>query len=164
MTPPTTDPACPTPVRWIAIVMSLLVGGFVMPLNAAESPDGLYRWQENGQVVYGDSPPARTTTEKLEYVGEQIMLRHDEMGFDNSGRPPVILLTKRTCRDCNRTRALLYERRVPFREFDVELSTVGEREYRRLRADRVPVVMIGRSGSGGYDEARLTRLLDEAGY
>ncbi len=148
--------------------VKLLVGVSAMLMaTGAQSADGtdtLYRWEDDGQVVYGDSPPNHTTAETLRYAGEQIILKQGSMALDATGRHPVILLTKRDCAVCNRTRSLLYERRVPFREFDIELSSVGRREYQRLQANTVPVVVIGRDGSSGQDEGTLLQMLDEAGY
>ena len=146
------------------VLMGLTAMLLAPSTRSADGTDTLYRWEEDGQVVYGDSPPNHSTAETLQYAGEQILLRHGSMALDAAGRHPVILLTKRDCAVCNRTRSLLYERRVPFREFDIELSSVGRREYQRLRANTVPVVMIGRDGSSGQDETTLMQLLDEAGY
>ena len=153
-------PAYPTVTLLIGLSAVLLATS----AKSADETDTLYRWKEDGQVVYGDAPPNHITAETLQYAGEQITRRQGSMALDTSGRHPVILLTKRDCAVCNHTRSLLYERRVPFREFDIELSSVGRREYERLRASTVPVVMIGRDGSSGQNEATLLQMLDAAGY
>jgi len=146
------------------VLMGLTAMLLTPSTRSADGTDTLYRWQEDGQVVYGDSPPNPSTAETLQYSGEQLLLRHGSMAADASGRHPVILLTRRDCAVCNRTRSLLYERRVPFREFDIELSGFGRREYQRLRANTVPMVLIGGDGSSGQDEASLLQMLDAAGY
>jgi glutaredoxin len=130
--------------------------------SADERP--LFRWLEQGQLTYGDAPPVGVDAQRLDYGDAQVLQRWTPQTGDSSGRPPVYLLTSAECLDCDRLRALLNRRRIPFQEYDVQHSVVGRRELLRLGSAQVPQVLVSDTGNSGYDEVRVNELLDAAGY
>ncbi len=149
------------------ILITLLVALVAAPLathGAGGRTESLYRWRENGQIIYGDSPPAGTSAESLKYDGSRLRIHLKDPGLADGTGSSVVLLTRTECLRCEKVRQYLTDRGVPFQELDVERSEAGGSEYGRLLGGPLPITLIGNKGTGGFDEQRLDALLSEAGY
>ncbi len=75
-------------------------------------------------------------------------------------RHRVLVYTTRTCPWCTRAKAYLAQRRVPFREVDIERDPSAARDLvRRTGQTGVPVVEIDGRPVVGFDRQRIDRLL-----
>ncbi|MCV2395367.1 glutathione S-transferase N-terminal domain-containing protein [Actinotalea sp. M2MS4P-6] len=72
----------------------------------------------------------------------------------------VLVFTTPTCSWCNRLKAYLRERRVPFREVDVSRDTSAARDVQRRTGQMgVPVIVIDNKPIVGFDRPKIDRLL-----
>ncbi len=72
----------------------------------------------------------------------------------------VIVFTTPSCPWCNKAKAYLRERRVPFREIDVARDAAAARDLvRRTGQMGVPVVEIDGRPVVGFDRPQIDRLL-----
>jgi glutaredoxin len=77
---------------------------------------------------------------------------------------PVKLFTQEQCEACDRARALLVKRGVPFSEVNV-LSQKESDEVKAISGGtNLPLVVVGSLHQSGYQEQLLNSLLDTAGY
>jgi len=134
------------------------------PTSAAGRDAHMYRWQEGDTVIYGDSPPPGTRSETLRLQGSELRIEVKDPDYSEGTGSSVVLLSRTKCEACDRVRAYLQAREVPFREHDVESSEAGRREYGRLLGGSLPITLIGNKGASGFNRARLDELLAEAGY
>ena len=135
-----------------------------VPHTAAGRDAFMYRWQEGDTVIYGDSPPPGSRSETLRLQGSELRIELKDPEYSEGTGSSVVLLIRGDCEDCDKVRAYLQARKVPFEEFDVESSEVGRREYGRLLGGGLPITLIGNKGAGGFNRPRLDELLTEAGY
>ncbi|TRX75373.1 glutaredoxin family protein [Pseudomonas mangiferae] len=68
-----------------------------------------------------------------------------------SGSGEVVLYATSWCGYCAKTRALLKEHAIPYREWDVEQSDEGRRAFRALGGRGVPLVVVRGTVIAGYD-------------
>lgn len=72
----------------------------------------------------------------------------------------VLVFTTPTCSWCNRAKAFLRERRVPFKEIDVSRDAAAARDLvRRTGQTGVPVIEIDGKPIVGFDRPKIERLL-----
>ncbi len=72
----------------------------------------------------------------------------------------VLVFTTPTCPWCNRAKAYLRSRGVPFREVDVSRDPAAARDLvRRTGQMGVPVIEIDGRPIVGFDQARIDQLL-----
>lgn len=75
----------------------------------------------------------------------------------------VILFSTSTCPWCKRAERYLKEKRVPFKEINVEKDSKAARDLvRKTGQTGVPVLKIGSKWIVGFDRARIERELGRA--
>jgi len=79
-------------------------------------------------------------------------------------RPEVKMYATSWCPYCAKARAYFARRGIAYVEVDIERSREGRAEYDRLGARGIPVIFVGPQRMNGFSEARLSRLLADAGY
>ncbi|GMU73358.1 MAG: glutaredoxin family protein [Burkholderiales bacterium] len=129
----------------------------------------VYRYEDaQGRVVYSDKPPptdARKAQQKrigANYIEtEQAPLELQQA----TERFPVTLFTF-ACGDvCQKAEALLNRRGVPFSTVNVEDPANAKRLEALTGEMTAPVLQVGdKLVAKGFNEARWTAMLDEAGY
>lgn len=73
----------------------------------------------------------------------------------------VVVFTTPSCSWCRRVKRYLRERRVPFKEINIEKDAGAARDVVRKTGQMgVPVVKIGGSWIVGFDRGRIERELD----
>jgi len=149
--------------HWVAVLALTCI---VFPAHGQQK---LYRWVDaNGQVQYTDKPPpkeARQVEQKklgnragdgpLPYDLQQAMKLFPVTVFaSNCGEP------------CDKGRKLLETRGVPYTEKDAS-DPVVQAELRKATGSasvEVPVLMVGRSVTRGWEEGQWNAALDAANY
>ena len=79
------------------------------------------------------------------------------------GSEPVVLLSASWCGYCRRLRGDLQRWQVPFAEYDIERSEVGQRAFALLGNRGVPILLVGEQRAYGYVPRRVRQLLVDAG-
>jgi glutaredoxin len=134
----------------LALIMALIVQ---TPLSAGAG--GIHRWTDpDGSVHYGDRPPAAAESEvvKLQintYSSPGIEAL--EAVFRTEDK--VVMYSATWCGVCKRAKRYFEDRRIPFTEYDVETSAKGKRDYLKLGARGVPVILVGRRRLNGFSPA-----------
>lgn len=71
----------------------------------------------------------------------------------------AVLYATEWCGYCARTRKLFNERKIPFREYDIEKSAEGEAQYEKLGGNGVPLIIIKDKVIHGYDKDEIEEAL-----
>lgn len=79
------------------------------------------------------------------------------------GNEPVVLLSAEWCGYCEKLRADLDGWGVPYREYDVENTSEGEKAFGLLRGAGVPVLLVAERRFFGYEPKRIRQSLSDAG-
>ncbi len=145
------------------------IAAVILSIACADASGQAYRWvDKEGKVHYTQAPPppdARAVQKKT--------FRHGPAEASNlpyatqvaAKNFPVTLYTSPDCgAPCDRARAVLVKRAVPFKETSV-LSQSDVDEMKRLsgKAD-VPLLVVGAQVQSGFQEVLYNGLLDSAGY
>jgi glutaredoxin len=76
-----------------------------------------------------------------------------------SRTPRITLYTTRNCAHCKRAKQYLQSLGLRFAEWDVNHSARGKKEFARLGARAVPVIVVGDQRIDGFDRRRLDAAL-----
>ena len=75
------------------------------------------------------------------------------------GQGEVRLYATDWCPYCAKTRALLEQKHVPYKEYNIETSEEGRSQYQRLAGKGVPVLLIDGEVVRGYHEQTIVAAL-----
>jgi glutaredoxin len=75
--------------------------------------------------------------------------------------PRITLYTTRNCPHCRQAKQYLQARGLRFAELDVNHSPRGKKEFARLGARGVPVILVGDRRIDGFDRRRLDAALNK---
>ena len=143
----------------------LSVGGFLV--CAMTKAGGVYTWKDSqGRTHFGDRPPdrfgAQTVDIRLNTYQSPAKSFRDNPGALPQGK--VLIYTTFRCGYCRKAKAFLAGNGISYTEYDVETTAKGRRDLRQLRGQGVPIILLGEQRLNGYSEARLSRMLNNAGY
>jgi len=74
----------------------------------------------------------------------------------------VIMYGTRTCGYCAKARALFDSKGVVFREYDINSSSEGRRQYNALRGRGVPLIVINGNVIKGYNKTKILAALNSS--
>ena len=150
----------PIAIPWIKCLPALAI--CILLFSSAKLTAEIYTWQDaQGHTHFGDRPPAesRATEHKLRintYTSPKIK--------PLSGITPskdlrkVVMYSTEWCGVCKTAKRYFKERKIPFREYDVEKSRKGESDFKRLRGQGVPIILVGKQRLNGFSTARFESI------
>ena len=74
---------------------------------------------------------------------------------------PVVMYGTDWCGNCKMTRAYLRKNNIPFFEYDVEKSPEGQRQYKALQGNGVPLLLVKNSVIRGYNPQAIAAEMRE---
>jgi len=74
---------------------------------------------------------------------------------------PVVMYGTDWCGNCKATRAYLRENKIPFFEYDVEKSPEGQRQFKALQGNGVPLLLVKNNVIRGYDPDAIQQALSD---
>jgi glutaredoxin len=153
--------------RFRALVCAL----FACCLAAAAGPAHAqqYRWiDEKGRVQYSDTapPPGAKDVRKKNLSSGAAAAPAEPYALQVARKnAPVKLYSSPDCGDwCNKARALLNLRGIPFTEISVSSAEDAEVLKKLSGGETVPTLVVGNSVQKGFLESSYQQALDAAGY
>ena len=147
----------------------LVAAAFAATIACGAATAQAYRWvDEQGNVHYTQTPPppgAKNVQRKnLQQSGAAASADLPYATKLAAQNFPVKLFAQEKCEACDRARALLVKRGVPFAEVNV-LSQKEADEVKAISGEgNLPLVVVGSLHQSGFQEQLLNSLLDTAGY
>ncbi len=133
----------------------------LLPLIA--NAGGIHQWQdEDGNIHFGDKPPASVETTLITVkpnVYESPSIERNEIALGR-GRS-VVMYSAEWCGYCKKARKYFKANDIPFKEYDVEKSRKGQRDYKKLKAKGVPVILIGEKRLNGFSEKSFNSIYEQ---
>jgi glutaredoxin len=77
--------------------------------------------------------------------------------------PRITVYTTDRCAHCRAAKDFLKRHRLGFREANIGRDRRAQKEFERLGARAVPVILVGEHRLNGFDPKRLAELLARAG-
>ncbi len=75
--------------------------------------------------------------------------------------PRVTLYSSRQCAHCKQLKQVLLQNNIKFMEFDVQSNRRAAKDFQRLGARGVPVLLVGESRLDGFQPQKLNKLLKQ---
>ena len=148
----------PVPRRLIWILLLLL---------PAVSTAGIYSWtDENGKVHFSDRPPIDRESDEIRVRVNTYESASEisQVDFVSASDRKVVLYTTQRCGYCKKAKQFLGRHNIAYREYDVETSSKGKRDFKRLNGQGVPIILVGKQRMDGFSEGRMAGMLRNAGY
>lgn len=130
-----------------------------LPVNSE-----IYRWTDaEGNVQFGDRPPPSQEVKRIEVnvnsyesvtIEPFVPFKSDSPGRGKS----VIMYSTSWCGFCRKARLYMRKHHIPFKEYDVEKSEKGKRDYKKLNGRGVPILLIGDKRMNGFNISQFRRL------
>jgi len=141
-------------------------------LVAATAGAQMYRWvDKDGKVHYTDTPPpaaAKSAEKRTAAPAPTSAGPAAPYAVQQAAKNfPVVVYTSSSCgQPCADGKALLAARGVPYREIAVgtESGMSKEEMQKATGSDGVPVMMVGRSATRGFEAGMWHSALDAGGY
>jgi len=120
----------------------------------------VYKWTDShGRVHFGDRPPADAQAEAVHlrintYESPSI----ETYGVPGAAGGKVVMYSTAWCTVCKQARNYFNENGISFTEYDIEKDEGAGREFRKLGARGVPVILVGSSRMNGFSPQAFLRL------
>ena len=141
----------------------------VVAACAAAQAQQVYRYvDKEGRIIYSDrAPPSDSKDIQAKRLSPNFIENNDVpvATVQAAQRFPVTLYTFACGTVCQNAEALLNRRGVPFSTVNVEDQKGADLLLKLTGAQQAPVLQVGdKLIAKGYNEARWTSMLDDAGY
>jgi glutaredoxin len=145
------------------VLCALLVG------TTTGSQAGIYKWVDaDGRVQFSDRPPTDGGAEQVQLPEINTYEAISVEALDSVGTRPkkprrggskmVVMYSASWCGICTRARRFFEAEGIPFRDLDVEKNQSARREWKRMNARGVPVILVGGKRMSGFSEKRFMNL------
>jgi len=137
--------------------------GLLLACSAAAE---IYQWTDaGGNRHFGDRPPRDTAHEtvKLRDINTFQSVSTAELpawARDAADGREVVIYTAGWCGVCKQATQYFRDAGIPYREYDIEKSNRGQRDFARLKARGVPVILVGGKRMNGFSRQRFRSLYD----
>ena len=84
--------------------------------------------------------------------------------FKTAALEKVVLYTTQRCGYCKKAKRYLKANNIRYTEYDVETNRKGQRDFKKLKATGVPVILVGDQRMNGFSEGKMQAMLRSAGY
>ena len=148
------------------------VMGVVVCLSASTAYGEIYKWvDESGKVHFGDEKPEKIQTEQVNVqvnsfeslsVSDSDFLEARERKSEVKKLQRVVMYSATWCGYCRKARSYFKKNGIPFKEYDIENSSKGRRDYARLNGTGVPIIFVGKKRMQGFRAERFKAIYDQA--
>ena len=153
-------------MKKLAILLALL-----FPLSSSIAD--VYKWTDkNGRVHFTDSEQSAENTESVDLSHINTYDAPSKIFIDKTLARPTGIHSKKSarvtvysttwCGICVTAKKWLKENKIRFREYDIETSKKGKRDYKKLKGTGVPIIMVGQQRMNGFSPERMQKMLDNA--
>lgn len=133
----------------------------------------IYKWTDDqGRVHFSDKAPESGVAESISdqlninsYQGTEVTTTDflnqrdaDRREKARLKRPRVVMYSAVWCGVCTRARQYFSTKKIPFKEYDVETSHKGKKDFARMKGRGVPIILIGKKRMNGFNAARFKQI------
>ena len=138
----------------------------------------VYKWtDENGRTHFGDQPPLNQLSEGIDlgeistYTSAKIVENDVQANENNnavtekkhsakkySGRKKVVMYSAAWCGICTKAKKYFRKNKIAYKEYDIDTSKKGRRDFKKLKASGVPVILVGKKRLNGFNIKKFETL------
>lgn len=141
----------------------LITSGAAMLLIVSSQPMAdIYSWKDaQGQTHFGDRPPPESQARVLE-LRINTYSAPEVKPFDSrslaADQRSVVMYSTAWCGVCKAAKRYFRGKNIPFKEYDVETSEKGKRDFKRLEGQGVPIILVGNQRMHGFSASRFESI------
>ncbi len=112
----------------------------------------ILKWTDkDGKVHFGDRPPADAVTSIVKvkintYESPNVEAMQDVL----NPKDKVVMYSAEWCGVCKKAKKYFKANNIPYKDYDIEKSSKGKKDYKKLRAKGVPVILVGKKRLNGF--------------
>ncbi|MCP3671586.1 MAG: glutaredoxin family protein [Gammaproteobacteria bacterium] len=140
---------------------------FILLTISGSSFGQIYKWvDEAGETHFSNSPPTRGKAEIVKpkintYTSRKLPdSDNTKPGNKKSPRKSVIMYSAVWCGICKNAKRYFNQNGIAFKEYDIETSAKGRRDYKKLRGRGVPIILVGKKRINGFTPKSFKALYD----
>jgi glutaredoxin len=124
----------------------------------------IYKWvDDKGDVHFTDRPPKNKKTEKVTviintYTNVSVSDNIFAASKNTSRQKKLIMYSTTWCGVCKRAKKYFQKNSIAFTEYDVEKSSKGKRDYKKMNGKGVPIFLIGKKRLNGFDTTKFNQI------
>jgi glutaredoxin len=124
-------------------------------MHTGAAAGDIHRWTDSeGNMHFGDQPPVAVDSEIVKlrvntYSSPGIEALAEIFQTDDR----VVMYSASWCGVCKKAKRYFQDKGIGFTEHDIETSAQGRRDYNKLGARGVPVILVGRRRLNGFSAA-----------
>jgi glutaredoxin len=136
----------------IWILLSILL------FSTSEIEADIFKWtDEYGKVHFSDKRPTDADASKIKLKINTIKSISYDRSLFNFGKK-VVLYSTEWCGYCAKAKHYFKSKGIRFTEYDIEKSDKGRRQYQKMGATGVPVILVGNQRMNGFSEAGFEKI------
>ncbi len=127
---------------------------------SSHSSAEIFTWKDaQGRTHFGDKPPAHLEAKHLELKINTIS-RPEVTTLDSGfgSQKKVVIYSTEWCGACRKAKGYFKQKSIPYKEYDVEKSSKGRRDYKRLKGKGVPIILVGKQRMNGFSPGRFDSI------
>src|SRR5690606_34177704 len=128
----------------------------------------VYKWvDDTGKIHFSDKKPEDAQAETLDIRVNSYSFPKIETNLLHSRSAPassptasrnIIMYSTARCGYCKKARAFFRKNNIAFKEYDVETTAKGRRDYQKLNGRGVPIILVGKQRLNGFSEERFMQI------
>lgn len=128
----------------------------------------IYSWtDENGKVHFSDKPSVQHESKEVEVkVNTYEAVTYENFSFESTKvkktNKKVVMYSTIWCGMCKKAKRYFKENKIKYKEYDVETTSKGKRDYKKLDGKGVPIILVGDQRMNGFSEAGFQFLYDDS--
>lgn len=137
----------------MAVLLGVVLGGLVAQAE-------IYTWKDaGGKVHFSDKKPEHGAVESVEVQVNTIMSPNiSDSDFLDTGQ--VVMYSAEWCGVCKTARRYFRQQGIAFREYNIETTRKGRRDFARLNGRGVPVILVGGKRMDGFSAGRFQAIYE----
>jgi len=118
----------------------------------------IYKWvDDQGKVHFGDMKPVVIEAEELNLrINTYTSVTYDVSSLDYGKK--VIMYSTDWCGYCKLAKKYFKKNNIAYTEYDIEKDVKAKKRYRKMGAQGVPVILVGKKRMNGFSEKGFERI------
>ena len=118
----------------------------------------VYKWvDENGRVHFSDNKPEDKQVQAVDvrpivnsYTAPKITFMPKLLTPEPVRAKQVVMYSASWCGVCKTAREYFQDNKIKFKEYDIETTEKGEKDFEKLNSRGVPIILVGRQRLDGF--------------
>jgi len=131
------------------VKLILLISTLLFSMGASAE---ILKWTDSdGKVYFGDRPPAGAKTSIVEvkintYESPNVEAMQDVL----NPKDKVVMYSAEWCGVCKKAKKYFKANNIPYKDYDIDKSSKGKKDFKKLGAKGVPVILVGKKRLNGF--------------